>query len=590
VAVVYEEQQLTYGQLNARANRLAHYLMEQGVGVNQVVGLCMPRCPHAIIGLMGILKAGGAYMPLDPEYPSARLQHMLRDAAPRIVLAQHSTLACLGEFGGGKIAVLDQLWGKIAQESSLDLERGSIGLTPGHLACVIYTSGSSGNPKGVAAPHEGLVNRVTSQERIAAFVAQDVCCQKTSMSFADSVVEVLGPLSYGLPLVIATAEESLDPQALARLIEREQISWLISVPSLARSLAEIADASVGLRSVRHWTLSGEALSGELLGRLQRLLPQCRFINLYGSTEVAADVSCYVASECVEGALVPIGRPLPNTRMYLLDGRGHPVPVGTVGEIHVGGVALARGYLKRPQLTGERFLPNPFVGSGRMYQTGDFGRWRADGNLEYMGRKDTQVKVHGYRIELGEIEGQLLKHAQVKEAVVLAREDAPGEKRLVAYYSSLDHEVEQEGLRTHLQQHLPAYMVPAALVRLAKLPLTPSGKVDRRALRAPEESDYVRRDYEDPQGEIELALAQIWQELLGVSRVSRYDNFFELGGHSLRAIHLQLRIHAGFGITVPLRATFEHPTLHQLALVIDYLGTQVARTTTSGDASYSVEIF
>jgi amino acid adenylation domain-containing protein len=436
---------------------------------------------------------------------------------------------------------------------------------------VIYTSGSTGTPKGVAAPHAGLVNRVTAQQHVAPFVSSDVCCHKTAVGFVDSIVEALGPLSYGLPLVIAPAAVVKDAEALAALIERERVSWLITVPALARSIMEsvedIQEVAQRLATLRHWTLSGEALTPVLLRQLQAALPNCRFVNLYGSSEVAADATFYVSRKG-DGDTVPIGRPLPNTRIYILDEDGEPTPIGVTGQIHVGGIAVARGYLNQPQLTEERFVKDPFTTDprARMYRTGDLGRWMSDGNIEYLGRNDSQVKIRGHRIELGGIEAQLTSYEHVREAAVIVSEEEDGQKRLVAYVT-LKKATSATELREFLARRLPEYMVPSAYVVVDSLPLTPSGKLDRRALSATQASVLTLREYQAPQGEEEETLAAVWRELLRVERVGRDDNFFELGGNSLLALRLVIRIRSRYAVKLPLPQIFALPTLVGLAKFI-----------------------
>ena len=570
VAVVYEGQRLTYGELNRRANQLAHYLRKQGIGADVPVALYVERGPEMIVGLMGILKAGGAYLPLDLNYPQAQLEYMLRDAAPQVLLTQQHLGDRFPDFAGTRVA-LDTDWKQIEKEEGSNLDAASAGITSSQLAYVIYTSGSTGTPKGVAAPHGGLVNRLKAQEYFAPFVAGDICCHKTAVGFVDSIVEALGPLSYGLPLVIAPAAVAKDAEALAALIAREAVTWLITVPSLARSLVDTVENIQRLATLRHWTLSGEALTPALLRQLQAALADCRFVNLYGSSEVAADATFYVSKRFSENT-VPIGRPLPGTRVYLLDERGEPVPVGIAGEIHVGGVAVARGYLNQPQLTAERFVKDPFTADAdaRMYKTGDLGRWLSDGNIECLGRNDSQIKIRGYRIELGGIEAQLALFEQVAAAAVICREEEDGQKRLVAYVT-LKKATGARELREFLVARLPEYMVPSAYEVLDSLPMTPSGKVDRRALAATKATVLALREYQAPQGDEEQALAEIWRELLRVEQVGRDDDFFELGGNSLLVLRLVIRIRSRYEVKLALPKIFARPTLGGVAgLIVEAL--------------------
>lgn len=432
VALFFERASLTYIELNHRANQLARYLREQGVGPDRLVAMYADRGFEMIVGLLGILKAGGAYLPLDPSYPPERIAYILQDAAPSLLLTQERFRDRLPR-SHAKVVALDECWDEIASRDIDNLDSKAVQLTPGHLAYVIYTSGSTGEPKGVAGEHRGLVNRIAAQAAFDPFAVDDICCQKTSSGFVDALFEILGALSYGRPLIVAPASATKDAQQLASLIQSRAITRLISVPSLAQSLLELDGGPQLLRSLRSWTLSGEELKADLLRRLQSELEGCTFTNLYGSSEVAADVTYYV-SHRFSGDRVPIGRPIQNTRIYILDSYRQPVPIGVVGEIYVAGAALARGYLNRPGLTAERFVHDPFAADtqARMYKTGDQGRWLPDGTIEYRGRNDHQVKVRGFRVELGEIETQLAQHPQVKSAVVVAREDTAGQKQLVAY--------------------------------------------------------------------------------------------------------------------------------------------------------------
>ncbi len=565
IALKCENQSLTYAELNSRGNQLARYLRAKGVGPDRLVGLYLERSPDLVIGILAILKAGGAYVPLDPSYPSDRLTYIVRDSALRLVLI-NERLRQQSSLSAQEVIALDSVWNKVAAMDDANLDLRSQGLTPQHLAYVIYTSGSTGEPKGVAAMHRGMVNRIAAQPAIYRFSADDICCQKTSIGFVDAIFEILGPLSYGRPLVLAPDAEVRDAERLVSFIEREHITRLVTVPSLAQAILRVSRAVQRLRSLRSWTLSGEELQARLLEELEKQLPTCIFVNLYGSSEVAADATYYVSKAPSTNRLVPIGRPIANTQIYILDGYLQPVPIGVPGEIFIGGVCLARGYLNRPALTADRFIASPFQQSpyARLYKSGDVGRWRTDGSIEYLGRNDSQLKIRGFRIEMGEIEAQLLRHGQVRQAAVLAREDVPGQKRLVAYitqYGSIGLTVEE--LRASLKGALPEYMLPSAFVFLDSLPLTPSGKVDRRALPTPQLDAYMTRPYESPQGQVEQILAESWQSLLGVERVGRQDNFFELGGHSLLIMEMLEQLNK-VGLWTEGSRVFENATLAELA--------------------------
>ncbi|HEY6927274.1 MAG TPA: amino acid adenylation domain-containing protein, partial [Steroidobacteraceae bacterium] len=532
VALCYEGHRLTYAQLNARANQLAWYLRQRGVAPEHLVGLCVERSLELVVGLLGILKAGGAYVPLDPDHPPERLTFTLKDAAPQVLLLQERLKEKLPHTGVESIA-LDQDWSRIAQQPVHNLAPQSVGLRPSHLAYVIYTSGSTGKPKGAMNEHRGVVNRLHWMQQQYQLGPHDRVLQKTPFSFDVSVWEFFWTLMSGASLVVARPHGHKDPAYLRNLIEQTGVTRLHFVPSMLQIFLDQHPAG-SCSSVRHVVCSGEELPAAVQRKCFECLGQVRLSNLYGPTETAVDVTAWECDRPSEGTRIPIGRPIANTRIYVLDQGGRPVPIGVTGELHIGGIGVGRGYLGRPDLTAERFLPDPFAGPSyaRMYKTGDLGRWQPDGALEFLGRNDHQVKIRGFRIELGEIEAQLLSHEGVKEAVVLAREDLPGEQRLVAYVVGRDRSVSVARLRAHLATVLPDYMIPSAVLVQDNLPRSLNGKLDRRALPAPDAQAYVRSRYEAPQGELEQILAGIWQELLHIEPIGRNDNFFSLGGHSL----------------------------------------------------------
>jgi amino acid adenylation domain-containing protein len=566
-AVVDGDRSLTYAGLNRQANQVARYLRERGVRPDHRVGLCFERCSEMVVALLGILKAGGAYVPLDPTYPTKRLEYLINDAGPDLVVTRGSLRKLLA--AAREAIPLDEIWQTVCRNDNSNLDSRSVGLTASHLAYVIYTSGSTGEPKGVAAEHHSMVNRIAAQAQIAPFARDDVCCHKTSIGFVDAVFEILGPLCYGRPLALAPCAASTDPFELARFIQEEQVTRLISVPSLARALMESAESIRCLQGLRGWTLSGEELRGDLLLGLRRACPKCHFVNLYGSSEVAADVTCYQA-DTYEGGPVPIGRPVQNARVYILNEQQHPVQIGESGEIYVSGAGLARGYLNRAPLTAERFTRDPFSSdpTARMFRTGDSGRWRPDGMIEYLGRNDDQVKIRGMRVELGEISAQLTRLPLVKDAAVIAREDISGEKQLVAYIvgDGIAQAPTAEEVRRQLSVFLPGYMLPSAFIALDCLPLTASGKLDRSSLPAPDIHSYTRRAYEAPLGAVEGTLAHIWQELLGIERVGREGHFFELGGHSLLSVRMLERLRRS-GFRLEARQVYKTPLLAELAATI-----------------------
>ncbi|KAF9368571.1 hypothetical protein CPC16_005206, partial [Podila verticillata] len=549
---------LSYAQLNAQANRLAYRLIELGVQPDARVAICVERSPAMVVGLLAILKAGGAYVPLDPAYPGERLAHILADAAPNIVLADAAGRAALGDVALAGCTVLDPN----ALPDRADTNPSVPGLTDRHLAYVIYTSGSTGTPKGVSATIGGLTNRLLWFV-LNVLKEAPVTALKTSIGFVDSVTEVLGALLAGGMLVAFDNATVKDASLFARRLRQTGVSHLVVVPSLLKAFLEGAKDQLDM--LRILVCSGERLAPELARQVVTTWPSIRLLNFYGSSEVNGDVTFYEYGDVDQ---IPpqavIGRPIANTQIYILDRHGQPVPVGVVGEIHIGGAGVARGYLNHPALTAERFVLNPFQGDSqeRMYKTGDLGRWLADGNIEYLGRNDHQVKLRGFRIELGEIEACLAQHPQVRDAAVFALGD-DGDKCLLAYVVAPADDALASTLRAHVAAALPEYMVPAAFVRLDAWPLTPNGKLDRRALPAPDADAFAHQAYEAPQGEFETALAAIWSELLGVEQVSRHDSFFALGGHSLLAVRLIERLRR-LGLGLPVRALFDTPTLSALA--------------------------
>ncbi|MCA1568672.1 MAG: amino acid adenylation domain-containing protein [Acidobacteria bacterium] len=570
VAVVFETQQFTYSELNARANQLARRLRELGVERETLVGVLMERSLEMVVGLLGVLKAGAAYLPLDPTYPPERLSYMLADARPRVLLTRERRVPEGLSAGAARVLDLCADRGEMAGLSSANLNQQTV---PDNTAYVIYTSGSTGKPKGVCAPHRGAVNRFHWMWETYPFAPDEVCCHKTSLNFGDSVWEIFGLLLRGVKVVLVPDETAKDPRRLLAYLAAWRVTRLVVVPSLLRMLLDSdEDIQSRLPNLKYWVTSGEALSRELLQLFREQLPQATLINLYGSSEVAADVTCYEAHEEIEGVSVPIGRPIANSQAYLLDSTIRPVPVGVTGELYVGGAGLARGYLNRPALTAEKFVPHPFSAEpgARLYKTGDLARYRPDGEIEFLGRADHQVKVRGHRIELGEVEAALAAHPSVRESAVVLGEDTAGEARLVAYVvAKASVETAGDELRRFLQEKLPAFMIPAVFVRLDALPLMPSGKVDRCALPAPEEKDLHReRDYVAPRTPLEEQLAGIWAEVLSLKQVGARDNFFELGGHSLTATRVVSQVRERLHTELTLRQLFTYPTLAELAQQIE----------------------
>lgn len=571
-AIVFEEASFSYAELNARSNRLAHYLRELGVKPDVQVAICVERGFEMIVALLGILKAGGAYVPLDPAYPTERLSWMLEDSAPAVLLTQGHLQ---GRFTGiGKrVTVLDMaasasLW---TNQPETNLDRASVGLMPEHLAYVIYTSGSTGTPKGVMISHQNLVSSTFARSLVYGELGRFLLL--SPLSFDSSVAGIFGALTNSGTLLIATQDTVRDPFRLNSDIQRLQADTLLCVPSLYQKLLECSVAHKHEKHLSRVIVAGETCPPGLVVKSAQAEPQAFLFNEYGPTEGTVWATVYRCRDQSDTQPVPIGRPIANTRIYVLDSQKEPVPVGVAGELYIGGAGVGRGYLNRPTLTAAHFLKDPFVeeAGARMYKTGDLGRWLPDGNIEFLGRNDFQVKIRGFRIELGEIETQLAEHPGVREAVVIAREDAPGEKRLVAYYTSIPRSdeaaegVRPEELRGYLAARLPEYMVPAAYVRLERLPLTENEKLDRKALPTPECDAHGVRGYEAPMGETEATLAAIWVKMLQVKQVGRHDNFFELGGHSLLAMQLVSQA-SRRGLHVTVSDVFRNQSIAELSAV------------------------
>jgi amino acid adenylation domain-containing protein len=563
IAVACGGERLRYAELNRRANQLAHHLRACGVGPDVAVGICLERSVEMVIALFAILKAGGVYVPLDPTYPPDRLRGMLDDSAPLAVLAH---AASRDRFAGMLVPVIDLSTDATAWAAQPITNPDRDALTPDHLCYVIYTSGSTGQPKGVMNQHRCVVNRLAWGQRAWGLGVDEAILGHTSLTFDGHLRELFWPLSVGARVVLAPPEGARDLDALLATIRDEQVTTISLVPSLLQLL--LGHPAIATTSIRRLLCGGDTLPIALLQRFHECLPHARFHQMYGPSEAATAMTALDCVATQTRASVPIGRPTGNVRAYLLDRSGRPVPVGVVGELYIGGTGVARGYLRRPGLTAERFVPDPFGGDAgaRLYRTGDLARWLPDSTIEFRGRNDFQVKIRGFRIELGEIEAALRRHAGITACVVVANTDTAGETRLVAYYAGAEGAagLDPQGLRTVLAAQLPDYVIPAAYVRLAALPLTATGKLDRHALPAPGGEAYVTQTYEDPRDEIEIALADIWAEVLGVARVGRWDHFFELGGHSLRAVQVISRVRQVLGIDVALREIFLQPVLAGLA--------------------------
>jgi amino acid adenylation domain-containing protein len=568
VALVYEQQQLTYGELNARANQLAHHLIGLGVGPETLVAICMERSLEMIVGLLAILKAGAAYVPLDPEYPAERLNFMLRDAQTTVLLALSSLRPGLLPREGRTIC-LDTDAPSWSGRSTANPRSGARGC---NAAYVIYTSGSTGRPKGVIVLHQNVCRLLAQTTRWFEFGEQDVWTLFHSFAFDFSVWEIWGALTFGGRLVIVPYETSRTPEEFCRLLRRERVTVLNQTPSAFRQLIAADEAESAPESTLRWVIfGGEALDFRMLRPWARKhgLQRPRLVNMFGITETTVHVTYHEISRAdLDDARSLIGSPIPDLFLYLLDAMAQPVPIGVPGELYVGGAGPARGYLNRPELTAARFLPDPFSAApdARMYRTGDLARRLPGGNIEYLGRIDHQVKIRGLRIELGEIEAALAEHAAVREVVVIAREEGPDDRRLVAYIvPAAATAVTPAALRTLLRERLPEYMVPSAYVILDRLPLTPNGKVDRQALPAPQhDRSALDTDLVAPRDSLEELVSGVWREVLNLEQVGVHDSFFDVGGHSLLAAQVVARLAQLLKVELPLRRVFEAPTVAGLA--------------------------
>ncbi|MBP0011694.1 MAG: amino acid adenylation domain-containing protein [Roseofilum sp. SBFL] len=561
IAIVFAEEQLTYQELNQKANQLARYLQRLGVQPEALVGICIERSLELIVGILGILKAGGAYVPLDPAYPQERLEYMFNDSEVSVLLTQQQLLAQLPQHQA-KVVFLDRDWEKFATATP---ETVNSKVSPQNLSYVIYTSGSTGKPKGVLVEHKGLFNLVKAQIQAFQVNSNSRVVQFASLSFDASIWEIVMALGSGAGLYMGSRDTLMPGLGLSQWLQENKITHITIPPSALAAMPK--DELPSLKTI---IVAGEACPPELISQWS---VGRQFVNAYGPSESTV---CATMAECSPACPVPpIGRPISNTQIYILDRNLQPVPIGRPGEIYISGIGLARGYLNREDLTNQRFISNPFdlskppTEKSKLYKTGDLGRYLADGNIEFLGRIDNQIKVRGYRIELGEIEAILSTHPHVEHGIVIPREDTPNNKRLVAYVVSEDPDLTPLELRQFLQDKIPEYMIPSGFVILEQLPITPNGKVDRKALPAPDIELTRTEEFIAPQNKIEQTLAEIWQDVLGLQRVSVKDNFFEIGGDSIISIQIVSRAQqAGLGLTA--KQLFQHQTIAQLATVASTL--------------------
>jgi amino acid adenylation domain-containing protein len=558
VAIVFEDEQLTYQQLNERANQLAGYLRSKGVGIERLLPICIERSIEMIVGILGILKAGAAYVPIDPEYPQERISYMLQDTGATLVLTSNGTSAMLPQVAG--VEMIDINTAELTQEPTGNLQ---VSISPGNLAYVIYTSGSTGKPKGVPVEHQAYLNINTCYHKILQGEQTILTCNYV---FDVSVLEIFSTLLGGGCLNIPQPTVIFDPATFAQFLYQRKISAAYIHPMYLNDVAiALEDYSecylqkilIGVEPIRK-----EAVQWYLQNKIS-------IINGYGPTETTICASFYLVDKNVsQYSPLPIGRPVANTQIYILDEVGQLCPVGVAGQLCIGGVQVARGYLNRPELTGEKFIQDPFRTGGRVYRTGDLGRWLPDGNIEYLGRMDDQVKIRGYRIELGEIESVIQESGFTKQVVVLAKQEANEPKQLVGYVVS-EGNFDREGMIAYLKDKLPYYMIPSLWVEIEKLPLTINGKVDKKALSALNSGYHPSgHRFVAPQTETEVRLADIWKELLGIEQVGIHDNFFELGGHSLLVMRQSASIERNFLVSVPVRVLFQFTSISELGKYLE----------------------
>jgi amino acid adenylation domain-containing protein/non-ribosomal peptide synthase protein (TIGR01720 family) len=582
IAVLFEDQRLTYGELNNRANSLARVLRNKGVEANSIVGIMVERSLEMIIGIVGILKAGGAYLPISPDYPEDRINYMLEDSGTRILLTQNRFLNKLS-FNGQLVDIDDKnLY--LGDGSNLLLENKSH-----DLAYVIYTSGSTGKPKGVMIENYSVINRINWMQDKYRLEAEDVILQKTPFTFDVSVWEIVWWFFVGARVCMLRPGGEKEPEEIVQSIERNKITTMHFVPSMLTVFLhyiENCSNSSKLSSLKHVFASGEALNPEHANKFNKLLAgqAAKLVNLYGPTEATVDVSYF---DCSIGQVlksVPIGKPIDNIKLYIVNKNNKPQPVGVAGELCIAGDGLARGYLNKPELTAEKFVENPFTPGARMYRTGDLAKWRPDGNIEFLGRLDHQVKIRGFRIELGEIETELLKYPSVKETVVVAKEGQDGDKYLCAYIVA-EGELTITELRDHLFRELPDYMIPSYFVQLEKMPLSPNGKADRKALPEPNSNIRTGVEYAAPRNDTEEIVVKVWQEVLKVERVSIKDNFFSLGGDSIKAIQVLSRL-SQYGLNLEMRDLFKYPAIETLSSYITVTKRKIDQRMVEGEVGFT----
>jgi amino acid adenylation domain-containing protein len=589
IAVICKGKSLTYNELNIRSNQLARKLQTMGVGPEILVGVCLHRSLNMVVAVIGILKAGGAYIPLDPEFPKERIIYMIEDSKCKAIVAEEGLIKEMGSVTTDVI-LIDRDWDEISKLDSSNLESN---VTSDNLSYVIYTSGSTGKPKGVMVQHKNVVNFFKGMDQHIKFSPQSVWIAVTSLSFDISVLELFWTLSRGLKVVIYKEEdwqsmqiksspleedidvhdrttESEEYYSIPRLIEKYKVSHMQCTPSMAKMVLLDKESETAFANLDYLIIGGETFPVKLANQL-KIITGAEILNMYGPTETTIWSTAYKLDGLSE--TIPIGKPIANTETFILDNYQQPVPINVPGELYIGGEGVVRGYFERPELTSEKFIPHLFnhdVSNNRIYRTGDLARYREDGIVEFLGRLDNQVKIRGYRIELGEIEKEIGKHLKISEAVVIAREDTLGDKKLIAYIVAANESIPSAvDLRDHLKETLPEYMIPFTFVRLERLPLTPNGKLDRLALPEPvAERPELEKEFEAPRTDTEKTLSSIWGQVLGIEQISINDNFFDLGGHSLSAVQASVKINQSINVELSLRNFFQAANLAELASSIE----------------------
>jgi amino acid adenylation domain-containing protein len=566
IAVKFKGQALTYEELNEKANQLANYLQGKGVKAEMLVPIFIERSFEMIIGILGVLKSGAAYVPIDPEYPRQRVEFILKDVEAKFLLTSTGLENELKELKTVEIINLETDWNIISQQLA---SNPKLRATAENVAYVIYTSGSTGNPKGVINEHQGVVNRLIWGQNYFNLNAQDKVLHKTTYSFDVSVWELFWPLISGARLIIAEPKKQKESSYIKQIIETERISLVHFVPSMLDVFINDLNEQDVFPSVKFVLCSGEAMKSSHVEAFKNKLPDIELHNLYGPTEAAIEVTHQSLQVLKSKRLVPIGKPLANTQIHILNAAGKMVPIGVAGEIHIGGKQVARGYWKNDSLTNEKFIKDPFTESkkARLYKTGDTGRWLPDGSIEYLGRNDEQVKIRGFRIELGEIETLLEKEETIKQAIVLAKEDHTGNKRLVAYLV-VDNQFDKELTIRHLSKQLPEYMLPSIWVQIESIPVNSNGKVDKKALPEPDLGENLYQKFVAPESEIEVQIANIWKGLLNLEEISVHDNFFDLGGHSLMALRIISAIRKQLRTEIEIIDLVNNPTVYGLSKLVE----------------------